>query len=51
MAVGQRASKIMRARGEKPGTVPSKRFGSVNVYPPAVLEQAFSEVSAVSNGL
>lgn len=43
--IGRRAASIMRQRGEEPQRRQDATFGAVNVYPAAVLEQAFDEVS------
>lgn len=41
---GRRATQIMRARGEQPHRRQDATFGTVNVYPSDVLEQAFAEI-------
>jgi len=42
--VGMRASTLMRAEGRAPHRRQDATFGTVNVYPAAVLERAFAEV-------
>jgi prophage antirepressor-like protein len=43
--VGARAAALMRAQGQEPDRRQDATFGSVNVYPADVLEQAFEAVS------
>lgn len=45
MKVGKAATAIMRKGGQEPERRQDATFGTVNVYPSAVLEQAFAEVA------
>lgn len=46
MKVGKAATAIMRKNGQVPERRQDATFGTVNVYPSAVLEQAFAEVAS-----